>query len=266
MRITLFTSNQPRHLALAERASTVADEVCVVQECNTVFPGTVADFYAHTPVMQEYFSHVIGAEEQVFGRPRFLPRNVRQLALRMGDASRLPLEALAPALESDHYVVFGASYLKGPLVDFLVSQRCYNIHMGVSPYYRGSSCNFWALYDGRPELVGATIHLLSRGLDSGPMLFHALPKADDADPFLIGMRAVEAAQGALVQGLASGELANLEPIPQDRQRELRYSRHRDFTSEVASEYLERRPSACELGDALRERDQCLEAFLRPRWG
>ena len=33
--------------------------------------------------------------------------------------------------------------------------------MGVSPYYRGCDCNFWALYDNNPHLVGATIHICS---------------------------------------------------------------------------------------------------------
>ena len=71
-------------------------------------------------------------------------------------------------------MVFGSSYIKGELVDYLVKQKAINIHMGVSPYYRGCDCNFWALYDNNPHLVGATIHLLSKGLDSGPMLYHAM--------------------------------------------------------------------------------------------
>ncbi len=53
-------------------------------------------------------------------------------------------------------------------------QKAINIHAGVSPYYRGTDCNFWALYDDNPHLVGTTIHLLSKGLDSGPMLYHAM--------------------------------------------------------------------------------------------
>ena len=44
--------------------------------------------------------------------------------------------------------------------------------MGISPYYRGTDCNFWALYDGNPHLVGATIHYLSEGLDSGDIAYH----------------------------------------------------------------------------------------------
>ena len=90
------------------------------------------------------------------------------------------MQLLTPALSSDHFVVFGFSCIKGPLGDFLVKHRAKNIHMGVSPYYRGALCNFWALFDARPDLVGATINVLSKKLDGGSMLFHALPEANEA--------------------------------------------------------------------------------------
>ncbi|MHA6732235.1 formyltransferase family protein [Devosia sp. A369] len=239
MKITLFTSNNPRHLSLAERLSEFADEVYVVQECVTVFPGIIDDFYKKTPVMQEYFSRVLEAEREVFGCPRFLPGNVRQMALRTGDLSLASLEMLGGALEADVFVVFGASYIRPPLVDFLIKKNAFNIHMGISPYYRGSSCNFWALYDGRPELVGATIHMLSKGLDSGSMLYHVRPKEEAIDPFIFGMKAVLAAQESLVSRLASQEIFDMPMEVQDRSAQIRYTRNIDFNDEVANEYLRR---------------------------
>ncbi|MXQ12893.1 formyltransferase family protein [Microvirga makkahensis] len=251
MKITVFTSNNPRHLRLAERLASIADTVFMVQECMTVFPGTVDDFYKRSEVMQDYFTRVIAAEREVFGIPRFLPPNVRQLALRTGDLSLAPLEMLRPALESDLYVVLGASYIRPPLVDFLIEKRTINIHMGISPYYRGSSCNFWALYDGNPDMVGATIHMLSKGLDSGPMLYHVRPPIEPVDPFVFGMKAVDAAQKSLVARIASREIFEFPPVVQDRSQEIRYTRNRDFTDEVAAEYLRRAPSADQLFDALK---------------
>ena len=79
-------------------------------------------------------------------------------------------------LKSDLYIFFGSSYIKGPLVNFLIKKKAINIHMGISPYYRGADCNFWAMYDGNSHLVGATIHMLSKGLDSGAILYHAMSK------------------------------------------------------------------------------------------
>jgi len=261
MKITLFTSNQPRHLALIEGLARLADDLFVVQECNTVFPGEVEDFFRKSETMQAYFRRVVEAEEAVFGRPRLGPTNARHLPIRMGDLNRLAVEELGPALASDVYVVFGSSFIRGSLADFLVARKALNIHMGTSPYYRGSSCNFWALYDRRADYVGATVHLLSKGLDSGPMLFHALPKAEPVEPFLLGMLAVKAAQDGLFEYLAGGKSENLEPVPQDRSREHRCMRNADFTDEVAAEYLERLPSPAEVGQMLSRRDERL--FLRP---
>ena len=264
MRITVFTSNQPRHLGLIEALAAVADEVYAVQECSTVFPGAVPDFFSRSEVMQAYFRRVISAETVVFGRPRFLPGNVRHLALTMGDLSSLEPGALAPALQSEAYVVFGSSYIKGALCDHLVAHKACNVHMGTSPYYRGSSTNFWAMYDNRPDYVGATLHLLTPGLDSGPILCHALPRPEAADPFIIGMKAVRAAHQALVERLTSGELRELEPVAQDKSLEIRYSRHADFTDEVVREYLDRLPTPGEMEVALKARD--MSRFVRPYVG
>ena len=183
------------------------------------------------------------------------------MSLQWGDLARMELADLAEALEADEYVVFGASFIRGALCEFLISRRAVNIHMGVSPFYRGSATNFWAAYDGKYDLVGATIHLLSAGLDSGPMLFHALPKAEPVPPFLHGMLSVRAAHLALRDVLASESLRTLEPVAQDKTLELRYSRDSDFTDEVASEYLARLPSAEHIGETLASRD--LGMFCRP---
>src|SRR4051812_43356048 len=261
MRITVFTSNQPRHLALIESLASIATEVFAIQECNTVFPGQVQDFFRKSPVMQDYFARVIAAEREVFGTMRFPPANVRPLPIKMGDVRRLDLATLAPALRADRFIVFGASYIKGPLCDALVERRAINIHMGVSPYYRGSSTNFWAMYDRRPQYVGATIHLLSSGLDSGPILFHALPNAEAIDPFVFGMRAVRAAHTAVGRNLAKGSLFDQTPVPQDKSKELRYTRNADFTDDVAAEYLARLPEAEQMLHGVQQRD--LTEFVRP---
>lgn len=236
MKIGVLTGNQPRHLALLKALSAIGD-VYAVQECTTVFPGQVDDFFRKSPVMQAYFSHVIRAEEKVFGTVGFLPSNVRTLSVKAGDLNGLSATTLKDLLSCDRFVVFGASYIKGFLIEALIEKAAINIHMGVSPFYRGSSCNFWALYDGNRHLVGATLHLLSKGLDSGDILFHAFPSDTTAMPFDLGMLAVRAAQNSLVEYLEKGSV--YPPVPQDKSRQIRYTRNADFTDAVAAEYLER---------------------------
>ncbi|WP_250278455.1 formyltransferase family protein [[Clostridium] colinum] len=211
--------------------------------------------------MKEYFYNVIKAENEVFGNIFFTRENVRTLSIKSGDLNNINIENLKSALNSDIYVVFGSSFIKEPLVDFLVEKKAINIHMGISPYYRGSSCNFWAAYDKNPELIGATIHLLSTGLDSGDMLYHALPKAEKINPFLLGMKAVKVAQDSLVDRIYNKEIYSYLPVKQDKDKEIRYTRNINFNDEVAKEYLDNLPTEEEIFMKLSNRDERL--FLNP---
>ena len=110
--------------------------------------------------------------------------------------------------------------------------------MGISPYYRGSSCNFWALYDGSPSYIGATIHMLSKGLDSGNILFHCVPKLFKNDSlFDFMMRSVAVAHKGLVEAITYGEIFSMLKVNQDKTLEIRYTKNADFTDSVASEFL-----------------------------
>ncbi|BBD09318.1 formyltransferase family protein [Desulfovibrio ferrophilus] len=261
MNITVFTSNQPRHMALIESLAEIADTVYAIQECNTLFPGRVKGFFKRSQTMQQYFTRVLEAEHKIFGTHRFGPANVHQMPMSAGDLNMINMEALSPALAADQFIIFGSSWIKAPLIDKLIAKQALNIHMGISPYYRGSSCNFWAPFDGHPEYVGATIHYISKGLDSGDMLYHALPPAEDTDPFELGMLAVRSAHNSLVQHLKAGTMNTIKPVMQNRRREIRYTRNADFTDEVARKYLDELPSPREIGQSLRDRQ--LNNFVRP---
>lgn len=257
MKITVFTSNQPRHLYLIKQMAQIADEVFTVQECNTVYPGKVKDFFDNSEIMKKYFTYVIESEHKIFGEISFMPSNVNQLAVKSGDLNRVSLDILAPALKSDVYIVFGSSYIQGDLIDFLIGQNAINIHMGVSPFFRGSSTNFWAPYKGHIEMVGATIHKLSKGLDSGDIIYHAFPRPQRITPFLLGMESVKVAIDSLTSRVSNGEIFNMSTVKQDKSLEILYTRNSDFTDEVAEDYLEHLLSEEEVYDCLLRRDLSL---------
>jgi len=263
MKISVFTSNQPRHLSFIQRLAEISDEVFAIQECNTIFPGAVEDFFTKSEVMQRYFSRVIEAEKKVFGSVAFCAQNVSTLSIKSGDLSMVDIEILNQALDADLMIVFGASWIRGPLIERLVSHGAINIHMGISPYYRGSSCNFWALYDNNPDLVGSTIHRLGRGLDSGGIYFHAMPKPESADPFEFGMTAVHAAHTGLIDSVADGSIFEMEEVPQQSELEIRYTRNADFSEQIAGEYLDRALSAELISQSLRNASE--RAFVHPKY-
>ena len=42
-----------------------------------------------------------------------------------------------------------------------------NLHGGISPEYKGGNTIFWAVFEGHPEMAGATIHQMISKVDSG---------------------------------------------------------------------------------------------------
>ena len=238
MKVTLFTSNNHRHNYLINLLSNFCDELWVVQECKTLFTGKIDEKYQNTNIVDEYFNNVLEAQNKIF-KKEFVNKNIKTLPISNGELNKLSLSYLEDFLKSDIYVVFGSSYIKGELVDFLAKQKAINIHAGVSPYYRGTDCNFWALYDDNPHLVGSTIHLLSKGLDSGPMLYHAMSNLK-TNPFEYTMSTVKSAFHSIAERIKDGSIFTIKPLVQDKIKEIRYSKKSDFSKDVVKEYFEKK--------------------------
>ena len=241
MKITLFTSNKNRHNYLINLLSEVSDELCVIQECGTIFPGILPGHYHVSPIMKKYFENVNNAQSQLFGNSYVnnKKKNIKILTMLSGDLNQCSMNLLSDFLKSDAYVVFGSSYIKGDLLNFLVNQKAINIHAGVSPYYRGTDCNFWALFDNNPHLVGATIHLLSKGLDNGPMLYHAMSN-QKINPFEYSMSTIKSAFHSIAERIKDGSIFKIKPLVQDKKKELRYSKKSDFNEEIVEKYFEKK--------------------------
>ena len=238
MKVTLFTSNNSRHNYFINLLSEISQELFVVQECGTIFPGEIPGHYPKSDIMKKYFEKVYNAQHFFFGNAYInnKSKNVKVIPMLLGDINKCKLNFLSDFLNSDIYIVFGSSYIKGDLVNFLVKKKAINIHMGVSPYYRGCDCNFWALNDENPHLVGSTIHLLSKGLDSGPLLYHAMSKIK-SDPFKYTMSTVKSAFHSIVERISDNSIFKIKPLDQNKKKELRYSKKIDFDEKVINEFF-----------------------------
>ena len=111
--------------------------------------------------------------------------------------------------------------------------------MGLSPYYRGTDCNFWALYDRKLDKIGATIHLLNEVLDAGKILY-VTKTLNQKDSFKLTMSAVKLAIDTLVKKIKSREILKLKSIKQDKSLEIRFSKKRDFTDKVVKRFMKNR--------------------------
>lgn len=95
------------------------------------------------------------------------------------DEARTALLSLAPAV-----VVVNGTRIISPQTLSTVEAPFVNMHAGITPRYRGVHGGYWALVEGRRDLVGTTIHLVDKGVDTGPILRQVTFDVTDADSFV----------------------------------------------------------------------------------
>jgi methionyl-tRNA formyltransferase len=115
----------------------------------------------------------------------------------------------------DYILLFGSSLIKAPLLS-QYENRFLNLHLGLSPYYRGSGTNFWPLVHGKPECVGATLHLATLQVDAGAILHQVRPDAGILDgPHDLGHKTIIKAVEAFPEVVKRYHSRILQPKAQD---------------------------------------------------
>ena len=237
MKITLFTGNNLRHEYFINLLSKKFDKVYVIQE---KLPKVSGENFS-SKIINSYFKKVNKSQKKIFGKYliKSKSKNLERKLIKFGELSNIDFLLMDSYLESDVYIVYGSSYIKGNLVDFLIKNKAINIHMGVSPYYRGTDCNFWALNDNNPHLVGSTIHLLSRGLDNGNILYHAMSE-QKPNVYDYSMSTVKSAFYSLVERISNRKIFDITPVRQNKNKEIRYSKNKEFNSNAASQFMKKK--------------------------
>ena len=124
MKTTIFTSNSLRHLSLINKISKISKECNAIVEVKTLFPGLNKDFFIKSKSMRKYFLKVDKAEEKYFEKDNYVKDFVRLKMIKQGDLNNISKKDLKFALNSDVYIIFGASYITNNwLINFLIKKK-----------------------------------------------------------------------------------------------------------------------------------------------
>jgi phosphoribosylglycinamide formyltransferase 1 len=127
----------------------------------------------------------------------------------------------------DLIVSYGCSIIREPVISWY-PKRFINVHLGLSPYYRGSGTNFWPLANGEPSFVGVTYMQIDPGIDTGPILHQLRPNIFEFDNVhSIGNRLIKSMTFELNEVLK--RLPEIQAIPQWSVSNGKFYRRRDFS-------------------------------------
>lgn len=235
LRIAVITSIETRHRHFANAIRRNLPVAAVVYARPTYTPAAVDDSeltVAERGIVAQHFAERARQEEKFFGHDAAWIEpspTCPALKLEPGQLNSGETFDFLRKREINTLVVFGTDLIKVPL---LAPQQwdMINMHLGLSPYYRGTATNFYPLLNEEPQFVGATIHRLDAGIDSGPILHHARPTIEPDDrPHTIGCKAIAAGIEAMIQILEKIQRGqDLEGVPQWHQPNSRLYLRRDY--------------------------------------
>ena len=212
MRAIVLTSTMRRHQFVANTLASRLDVTGVWQEEKSFQPLRYARSADEEGVIERHFAAREASEAACFAdHDRVRMRSFRLPPGGCNDPGTIDtMRRDAP----DVVLVFGTGLLKQALIDTF-SGRILNIHLGLSPFYRGAGTNFWPLVNREPEYCGATIHFLDAGVDTGPVIAHVRPEIRrDDGPHDIGNRTIAAAAAALADAALALGAGGVRSVPQ----------------------------------------------------
>ncbi|HEY9480318.1 MAG TPA: formyl transferase [Gemmatimonadaceae bacterium] len=217
VRIVLLTGNERRHRYAAASLARAVDLAGVISETKISPRAAAAGLpEAERLVIDRHLRERDEVEGRLLGDAAFPARP--RMSVDRGAINDPSVATWLERLEPDLLVLFGTSIVAEPLLS-RYAQRVVNVHLGLSPYYRGSGTNFWPLVRREPECVGATIHLAAPKVDAGAILAQVRPHAEPSDrAHELGTRTIIQAFGvlpALLELYARNELEPREqpPVP-----------------------------------------------------
>ena len=161
MKVVLFRADQIRHKALAALLNSKGYLVAQVieQQSNILPPSSTLvakHFKAREQFEKDFFSGV--TSHNLVNVPAI---TVSKNLINSEDTIKFISQ-----IHFDLVITFGVSILSSETIQNL-NNKILGIHLGLSPYYRGSGTNFFPFVNNELEAIGYTLMHLDKGVDTG---------------------------------------------------------------------------------------------------
>ncbi|MFH0831782.1 MAG: formyltransferase family protein [archaeon] len=227
-RMVVLTANRPRHQYYAQTLYDSFNSVAGVFIEDKKVQEKVRDSLDETsPIVKNHLDDFKEKEKEFFGIKLDIPSSKLHYTVNINQVAREIKE-----IEPDIITVFGTTLIKEPLIS--ACSKIVNLHLGLSPYYRGNGTNLFCFYNKELEYIGATVHFLDKKIDGGMIISQVRPDIDTGKDTIntINCKAIK-------RGIE--EVVRVVEILQDRAKVLSHKQNlsigrvyksEDFTEEV----------------------------------
>ncbi len=194
-------------------------KAAVLKRCLKVFKYTLKPWklfkrYTESKIRNNYYSMARKVGTEYFGdegeRLKKITPGCRVVYTKGKNAINEPvsLEEIRK-IRPDIMAVCGSSILRNGILA-IPERGVLNLHGGLSQRYRGLWPTLWAVVNGEPEYIGATVHYVTPGIDDGDIVYQGRPMiSPDDNPETLYAKVVQLGVEMMVkaiQDIQSGEV------------------------------------------------------------
>ncbi|MDC0179605.1 formyltransferase family protein [Candidatus Pelagibacter sp.] len=179
MNILLISGDHPRHLYFQSKLANLRDidvTSIIFKREDFIKPKNLFTNNKQKKLLSKHFEDRF-KEEKKFFNIKFSLKN--KIYVNKENFNK----NLTDHLKKNKYkicIVFGIHIIEKKIRK-LMPKNTINLHLGLSPRYRGTATLFWPFYFLEPQYAGFTFHKLGDNVDHGDILHQGVPKLNITD-------------------------------------------------------------------------------------
>ncbi len=179
-KIILITGNELRHCFVASKlASCKSIELkLVVHEKNNKLDNS--RFYKKNKFAKSYIDMRKKTEILFFSKYIKNSKKYDRINIKNNFVNDITTINIIKKKKPDQIVIYGCSILSSFFIKKF-KNKILNIHLGLSPYYKGAGTNFFPFVNNELQFCGSTIMEISKKIDSGRIAHQTRPNFNIRD-------------------------------------------------------------------------------------
>ena len=184
MKILIISGNHSRHLYIHKAVLQSGYEcAAIVMEREDIVPKPPEKtLLRDAKNFNLHFKERFYKEKKAFGdlNPDDVFKDILVKKCKPEHLNSIEMSKFVNEFSPDIAFIFGVDIIKDPLMRSLPNIKV-NLHLGLSPWYKGSATLFWPFYFVQPHYAGVTFHNITKFADAGDILHQCVPKLSKGD-------------------------------------------------------------------------------------
>lgn len=184
MRLVIISGSHPRHLYVVNRMIETGLVAGLVLMRREQMIESVPSFLTQhiKELYEKHFRLRAEMEDGYFGQTDVMQirGKVPIQEIARTELNDIKVEKFIKEVRADCIFSYGPDLLKDNILS-AVNDFAFNLHGGLSHWYKGAATMFWPFYFLEPNYVGTTLHYITRKIDAGNIIQHTVPKLEYGD-------------------------------------------------------------------------------------